>query len=163
MSQGQIKLKKVDWHGFVHEKVAEQFGGDLVFVNYINVGEKGDLVAAVYQARKPDRSKGHKEFMLLWKKYDTIAKQSEWFVSGMEREEIEKHAHVVGLACLECKTALYSLDRHHFHRCGCANDLFVDGGKDYVHAGAKSLAKTSPVRINLLTDEIVVDEKAPLE
>lgn len=154
-----IKLKKVDWYGINHEKAAKQFEGDISFVNYMNVGEKGDLIAAVYHAKKPNRDKGHKEFMLLYK--DPV--QDQWFVAGMERDQIEKHAKVTGLLCLECNQALFSLNRHHFHSCGCENDMFVDGGKDYLRAGAKSLKKTATVRINLMTDEVILDKNAPVE
>lgn len=155
----KLSLKKVDWYGLRHDLVREKFEGDLTFVNYMNVGDKGDVIAAVYHAAKPNLDKGHKEFMLLWKYYDRAQDKEQWVVSGMTREQIEKHAEVEGLACLKCNQALWSLNRHHFHSCGCKNDMFVDGGKEYLRAGAKALAKTMPVRINLLTDEIVLDSK----
>lgn len=161
--KSDVKLKKVDWLGLKHDAVIKHFEGDLSFVNYMNVGERGDLVAAVYHAKKPNRDKGHKEFMLLWQKYDPISDESHLMVSGMDRDQIEKHAKVTGLLCLDCRQALFSLNRHHMHSCGCDNDMFVDGGKDYLRAGAKSLARTATVTINLLTDEVVLDKKAKVE
>lgn len=152
-----FQLKKVDWYGLNHDKVAEKFAGGLTFVNYMNVGEKGDLVAAVYHAATPDTSKGHKEFMLLWKYYDFTTDKEQWMVSGMTREQIEKHAEVNGLACLQCQKVLWSLNRHHWHSCECKNNMFVDGGKDYLHAGAKKIANTAPAKINLLTGEFSID------
>lgn len=153
-TRGALKLKKVDWLGIKHDVVVEKMEGDLSFVNYMNVGDGGDLVAAVYHAKKPNLEKGHKEFMLLWQDYE-----GRLMVSGMTREKIEKHATVTGMLCLECDTAMWSLNRHHFHGCGCDNGTFVDGGKDYLRAGAKDLSKTCNVTINLLTDEIQVDAK----
>ena len=153
----KLKLKKVDWYGFNHEVVAKKFEGDLTFVNYMNVGEKGDVVAAVYHAAKPNLEKGHKEFLLLWKYYDLGQDKEQWMVSGMTREQIEKHAVVQGMYCVDCDTALWSLNRHHFHKCGCSNETMVDGRKDYNRFGAMSLAKACPVQINLLTDEVLLD------
>lgn len=153
-----ITLKKVDWLGLDHKAVSKHFEGDPQFINYMNVGNEGDLVAAVYLSKNPNREKGHKEFMLLWKH-----PEGSLMVSGMEREEIEKHTKVAGLACMKCNTALWSLNRHHYHSCGCENDMFVDGGKDYLRAGAKNLSKTATVTINLLTDEVIVDSAAKVE
>lgn len=152
-----IKIKKQDWLGLNHEAVAKKFEGDLSFINYMNVGDKGDLVAAVYHAKKPNLEKGHKEFMLLWKYYDFTTDKDQWMVSGMTREQIEKHAKVEGILCMKCNTALWSLNRHNYHTCGCKNDTMVDGGKDYLKAGAKDISKTRGVTINLLTDKIVLD------
>lgn len=154
-----VNLKKVDWLGLNHEAVAKKFSGDLTFVNYMNVGKDGDLVAAVYHAAKPNRELGHKEFMLLWKYFDYVTEKEQWMVSGMEREQIEKHAIVEGMMCLDCNTALWSLNRHHYHTCGCKNETMVDGGKDYLRAGAKKIARTQVVTINLMTDEISIDSK----
>lgn len=149
-----VKLKRVDWFGLNHEMVAKKFEGDLEFVNYMNVGKDGDLIAAVYHAAKPNKSKGHKEFMLLWKYFDHATEKEQWMVSGMEREEIEKHAIVDGMVCNQCNTALWSLNRHHYHTCECPNSTMVDGGKDYLRFGAKDLKKASSTKINLLTNEV---------
>lgn len=154
-TRGGLKLKKVEWLGIKHDEVVKRFEGDLTFVNYINVGDGGDLVAAVYHAKKPNLEKGHKEFMLLW-----MDMNDRLVVSGMTREQIEKHATVTGMHCLDCDQVIFSLNRHHFHGCKCENEMFVDGGKDYLRAGAIDLSRTRQVQINLLTDEITVDTKA---
>lgn len=154
----KLTLKKVEWFSINHDRINDKFDGDLSFVNYINVGDDGDLVAAVYRAAKPNRKLGHKEFMLIWKRLafssETQEVSHQYMVSGMELEQIKKHTKVDGLACLECGTAMFSLNRHHFHKCGCPNDAFVDGGKDYLRFGAMKMAKTQPVTIDLLTDKI---------
>lgn len=155
--QERIRLKKVDWYGLNHAKVAEKFEGDLTFVNYMNVGGVGDTVAAVYRASKPNKDKGHKEFMLLFRQYSKDSRSQGWFVSGMDRRTIKKHSTVEGVLCTQCNTALFSMTRHDFHSCGCSNDLFVDGGKDYLRSGALDISKTRIVTIDLLTDEVSVD------
>jgi hypothetical protein len=156
-----VSLKKVEWYGLKHDLIAKKFEGDLEFVNYMNVGSGGDNVAAVYSVRKPNKGKGHKGFMLLFKAYPS--ESSTWYVSGMDLKTVKKHALVEGVLCLSCNQALWSLSRNHFHDCGCNNETFVDGGKDYLRYGAKSLKKTALVTINLLTDEVVVDSKAKVK
>ena len=39
--------------------------------------------------------------------------------------------------CLSCNTELESKHRHDFQCCGCENQSFVDGGKDYSRVGGK--------------------------
>lgn len=155
-TSAEIKLKKVDWHGLDHDKVKTSFEGDLSFVNYMNID---NTPAAVYHAKKPNREKGHKEFMLLFSKYNPMTEKSQMFVSGMEREDIEKHAMIDGIVCMECMTALVSLTGHHFHGCGCSNETFIDGGKNYIRCGGKSMAMIVNAKINLMTDEIILDKK----
>lgn len=42
--------------------------------------------------------------------------------------------------CLQCGKELESKHRHDFVACGCPNQLFVDGGKDYTRRGAVNLS-----------------------
>jgi len=41
------------------------------------------------------------------------------------------------IKCLQCNTVLESKHRHDFQSCGCPNQSFVDGGKDYSRVGGK--------------------------
>jgi hypothetical protein len=41
--------------------------------------------------------------------------------------------------CLACGKEIESKHRHDFVACGCPNQLFVDGGKDYTRRGAVDL------------------------
>ena len=43
--------------------------------------------------------------------------------------------------CLACGVTLESKSRHDFRSCGCSNEMFVDGGKDYVRRGAMDFTK----------------------
>ena len=45
------------------------------------------------------------------------------------------------IICLECNTILESLSRHDFVQCKCPNNLFLDGGEDYLRFGGKDLSK----------------------
>ena len=47
------------------------------------------------------------------------------------------------IRCLECGQVLESLFRHDFQSCGCANQTFVDGGRDYSRVGAIDLLKVA--------------------
>ena len=55
------------------------------------------------------------------------------------------------LMCLECGAILVSLYTHHFNRCGCPNELFLDGGDSYGRWGGHRMNNTqwltvSPVK-----------------
>lgn len=45
------------------------------------------------------------------------------------------------IKCLECGTILESKHRHDFVTCGCKNETFVDGGKDYLRCGGVDMNK----------------------
>lgn len=103
---------------------------------------------AVYHAAEPNQEKGHKEFMLL-----QVWSQGSGIVSGMDRKTLEKHAKHPAALCLNCNTVLYSVHRHHFHKCGCENDTFIDGGKEYYapRVGAMDLSRVQLGYYNVLT------------
>jgi hypothetical protein len=143
-----VKIKKEDWYGLNHEKVREKFEGNPVFLNYFCV--KGNYQpSAVYHSLNPNREKGHKDYMLLTK-FD-----EQWYVSGMSEKEMQKERYQDGILCLSCNTVLYSVNRHHFHKCGCENETFVDGGKDYMRYGAMDISKTEIVKLDLVSNEVL--------
>ena len=39
--------------------------------------------------------------------------------------------------------------------CGCENETFVDGGKDYCRSGAKDMSKTKCVKLDLIKMKVV--------
>lgn len=137
------KVKEVNYFGLKHEEVCKKFEGDLTYIGdmCLNSGKP----VAVYRAKNPNTSKGHKEFMLLqvWDRQGIIA--------GMTREELKKHSKHQAMLCRACNTVLYSLQHHHYHTCGCENDTFVDGGKSYFRAGAMDLSKTVSGTYDILT------------
>lgn len=123
----QYKIKQVNWYGLDHKKVAEQFEGDLTFcADFCVKGEYHPV--AVYKAKTPNTKKGHKKYMLLQRDYggDT------GLIRGMTAQEMAKYRYQDAVLCKNCNTVLYSVNRHHFHDCGCEKAVFVDGGKDYL-------------------------------
>jgi hypothetical protein len=45
------------------------------------------------------------------------------------------------IRCNVCGAVLHSMSRHDFQKCSCENEAFVDGGFDYMRAGAVDLSK----------------------
>jgi hypothetical protein len=158
-----MKLKLPNWYGFNHEAVAAEFKGDLTFVNEFCV--KGEYSpVAVYHAANPDRTKGHKDYMLLQQQGDG------GLVRGMTSEEIEKFRFQEGIHCLHCDQVIYSVMCHDMCGCGCKQKtkrVFIDGGRNYIKVsrGEKSLFEM--VKIDLLKSRIlregkdVTDEEKP--
>jgi hypothetical protein len=141
-----MKIKKVRYFGFDDEKVNKMFTGGLTHCNDFAIKGVSDWVpVAVYKVANPDRSKKHKDYLILNKEY----------VSGLDEKDIQKYRYQLGILCLSCDTALYSIHRHHYHSCGCPNQSFVDGGRDYLRSGGASLEKIKNVYIDLLNNKIV--------
>ena len=44
-----------------------------------------------------------------------------------------------GVQCPECKKRMFSFYRHDYKTCGCKNETMVDGGRDYLRYGWKTL------------------------
>lgn len=145
-------VKECNYYGLDHAQVNKKFGGDLSYVGDMCL-DSGHAVA-VYRAASPDRSKGHKEFMLL------SVHDRGGVVSGMELKKIKEHSVHVAVLCTECNTVLYSVHRHHFHNCGCPNETFVDGGKAYLRCGAKDMSKVKTGTYDVLTKKWTEAEDA---
>lgn len=143
-----MKIKKQDWYGFDHEAINNKLSGDLIFCNYFCV--KGEYnPVAVYKAANPDESKGHKKYVLIHK-----TPEGTGVIRGMTTQEMKKERYQDAVICPSCDTLLYSVNRHNFHKCGCPNDVFVDGGKDYLRSGyMKNKPKT--VTFDLITNKVV--------
>lgn len=146
------RLQPKNWYGFNHEVVRERFEGDLTYVCELPLTLKtgrGEirLPASLYKAANPNRDKGHKEYMALFRNGDGL------MVTGRELPELSKDRYVYGMRCLECDDVIFSMTRHDFTRCSCGA-CFVDGGTDYFRAGAKSFERTSKAWIDLMTGEI---------
>lgn len=137
------KIKEANFFGLKHDWVNKEFEGDLTHVGDVCL-ETGQTVA-VYRAAKPNKKKGHKEFMLL-----QLSNRG-GVVAGMTHREMKKHAKHAAAHCLNCNTILYSVHRHHFHTCNCPNNTFVDGGKDYLRTGAMDMSKVVTGTLNVLT------------
>lgn len=144
-----MKLAQENYYGLLHDKINERFSGDLTYVGDMCL-EKSKVAVAVYHAKTPDTSKGHKEYMLL-----QVYTKSGGVVAGRSKEEIEKESIHSAVHCLICDTVMYSLNRHNFTQCKCENRAFADGGKDYFRCGYKERANTKFGTYNVLTKEFI--------
>lgn len=144
----KINKKDHNYYGFNTDRVCEVLEGDLTYINTFCV--KGAyLPVAVFRNANPDRSKGHKDYVLLWEnKYGPV---SNHWIGGMGADEIEEYRYQNGMYCPDCKEVIYSINRHDYRRCKC-DRCMVDGGKDYFRS---NMAGTV-VRIDLLTDDITI-------
>lgn len=140
----KIDKEKFNYHGFEHNKVNEMFGGELTYIGTFCVNQEYEPVA-VYRARKPDKSKGHKEFMLLQRN------NRGGIVRGMTRYQLNKHRYQHGMQCTGCEDVIYSVMRHDYRECHCRN-ASIDGGKDYIRASGTGRGVT----IDLLTGKVKV-------
>lgn len=116
-----------NYHGLDHNAVTKKFEGNPTYVGDVclNLGHP----VAVYHSKNPNRAKGHKDYMLI-----SIDSRG-GVVMGMDKAEMETHSIHEAVHCLKCNTVLYSVHRHHNNSCGCPNDTFIDGGKDYTRSG----------------------------
>lgn len=140
-------IKEVNYYGLKHDVVAEKFGGDLTYLRSFQI--RGNTWA-VYHAKNPNRELGHKDYMMLGQH----PLNDQWYVSGSTPEEMEKERYQDAILCTGCNTVLYSIHRHHFHKCGCKNESFVDGGKDYLRCGGADLNLIQQVKLDLVTGRI---------
>lgn len=153
-----MRLKEVNYFGFDHAKVNEQFKGELTYLRTFTVRGRA---WAVYHAANPNRELGHKDYMMLCtipKFIDGEIKGSTGVVSGSTPEQMEEERYQDAILCTNCQTVIYSINTHHFHSCGCEMKTFVDGGKDYTRSGGANLRNNVHVKLDLLTGEIVNDD-----
>ena len=73
----------------------------------------------------------------------------------LDENEVIKVLTRNAIKCLQCNTVLESKYRHDFQCCGCENQTFVDGGKDYSRVGGKDF--------NLIEDLCEYKEYTKLE
>lgn len=141
-----INKKDHNYYGIDADKACKHFEGDLTYLNTFCIKDNYYPVA-VFRNANPDRSKDHKDFMLLWVDNRDCA-----VISGIDADEMEEHRYQRGLYCPDCEEVIYSVNRHDYRKCKCGRCM-VDGGKDYFRS---NMAGT-PVIIDLLTDDVTVE------
>jgi len=144
-----MRLKKSNQTGLNYAKVCEKLEGDITFVNEFCVNGEYDPVA-VFHSKNPDKSKGHKEYILIQSSFPV----GTVIIRGMTKEEIIKYSTQLGIYCSQCDDVIYSVYRHHYHSCSCGKTS-VDGGKEYFKVSGNN---PQSVIINLLTDEMEILE-----
>jgi hypothetical protein len=148
-----MKINKNDhnWYGFNTDKACEHFEGYLTYLNTFCVLGNYSPVA-VFSNVAPDRSKNHKDFMLLYTVTDPVEQKEVLMIAGMDADEMEEYRYQNGLWCPDCNEVIYSVNRHDYRKCSCGK-CTVDGGKDYFRT---NMAGTV-VKIDLLTDAIEIE------
>lgn len=147
-----MKIKKEEYYGFNHESIKEFFEGSPEFVNEFDIPIRGYLPWAVYFCPKPNRKKGHKDYVMF------KVHNGRNVVTGMDKDEIEPYRWRNALYCQKCDTLIFSFYRHNMVWCTC-EDIAIDGGCDYTKVSVKTDAKIKHARIDLLTDTVTFDER----
>lgn len=138
---------KKNWYGFNHEAINKKFKGGLTYINDFCVNDEYQPVA-VYKVDSPDRSLGHKDFLLI----QIDPHNGGGIIRGMNLDEIIPQSKQEAIQCNLCDDIIYSVNRHDFRSCECGN-VSIDGGKDYTKISfAKKGSFTNGI-INLLTNE----------
>lgn len=145
------KVKQVSYYGYDHTAVQNQLEGDLTFCNEFCMGE-GYYPWAVYKAKTPNKKKNHKKYVLL--QTTEVMGMKKGVVTGMTAPKMAKERYQHAVMCKNCNTVLYSINRHHYHKCSCSNETMVDGGKQYLRYGGKDLKKIKVVTLDLITNKI---------
>jgi hypothetical protein len=144
----KINKKDHNWYGFDTGKVCETFEGDLTYLNTFCILGRYNPVA-VFRNANPNRSKDHKDFLLLYSFTDLVTRKEVTMISGIDADKMEEHRYQTGMYCPNCKEVIYSVNRHDYRKCKCGRCM-VDGGKDYF----KTNMAGTMVKIDLLTDDI---------
>lgn len=135
-----------NYYGFDHEAVNKAFPGGLTYITDFCINGEYHPVA-VYRVANPDRSKGHKDYLLLNKGY----------VRGMNEEEIQSWRFQDALRCEGCQDVVYSVMRHDDRFCECGN-VSIDGGREYTKVGIHSDKEITMGQIDHLTGEFTPNE-----
>jgi hypothetical protein len=141
-----INKKDHNYYRIDADKACKHFEGDLTYLNTFCIRNQYHPVA-VFRNANPDRSKDHKDFMLLC--VDKIDEANIVVVSGIDADEMERYRYQKGMYCPDCEEVIYSVYRHDYRKCKCGKCM-VDGGRDYFRT---NMAGTVVV-IDLLTDDV---------
>jgi len=139
-----MRIQIKNHFNFDLEYINKKFSGGLTFINSFCVGEEY-LPVSLYKAAKPDKSKGHKKYMLL-----QITQGGQGLVRGRSSKEMETERYRKGIHCLNCNEVIFSSYRHDYSTCSCGG-CDVDGGKDYFKYGGEDF---NIVTVDLLKGKI---------
>ncbi len=144
-----------DPHFIDKDKAMEHLDGDLEYIGYWWVK---DAKGYVFKDKNPDRSKNHKDYVVLKHVYNYHRDKYDVYVAGYDEAPMEERSIQSGLACKKCKTVVWSLDRHDYHGCQCKKEddsmVCVDGGMDYIRTAFSGNSECISVIINHRTRQI---------
>jgi hypothetical protein len=141
------KIQQINYYGFDHDKISAKLSGDLTFCNSLCV--KGEYKpVGVYKAKNPDKSKGHKKYVLIH--IDEFG----GLIRGMTPKEMKLWRYQEAAHCHGCNDIIFSVYRHDYHACTCGK-VTIDGGKDYTKVSYESGHLYTVLTIDLITRKIV--------
>jgi hypothetical protein len=136
----ELKIKKVS--GINTDAVIKK----IERVTYVADLEYRDEVWSFFKVFNPDRTKNHKDFLLV------TSRKGVAVLAGIDNKEFEENLRYhKGKYCDSCKDVIYSSYRHDMAYCSCG-DVFVDGGFDYMRTSMTG----TPVKIDFLTKKVEV-------
>lgn len=128
--------------------------GDVEYVGYWYVY---DAAGYVFKCNNPDRSKGHKDYVILKHRYNPYAEKQDLIVCGYDQKRMEEISTQSGLVCRHCNTVIWSLNTHDYHGCNCTDDnkvVIVDGGMDYTRTMVSDKSDFMVVRVDHLNKQL---------
>lgn len=140
-------IQQINYYSFDHKAVTKHFEGNPVYCNTFCINGEYKPVS-VYYSSKPNRKKGHKDYLLL-----STDNLYEVLIRGMNKKEIEPFRFQNAVHCLKCNDIIYSVIRHDFRHCSCES-VNIDGGKDYTKIGYKSESKYKVVVLDLIKNKV---------
>lgn len=142
-----MKIRKHNYFGFDHEAVKQKFEGNPVYCNDLDIDGR---TWAVYYVAKPNKEKGHKNYMML-----TNAGDRGMYVSGMDQARSFQHRKVTAMHCFKCDEVIYSPHRHAMITCECKS-VSIDGGSSYnrfLYQPGETMYKI--IILDALTDTVI--------
>lgn len=109
---------------------------------------KGEYApVAVYRAYRPDRSLGHKKYVL------AQVLDGRVMIRGMHPHEFKPYRIVNAVRCPKCNHVVASCMRHEQRWCECGA-VGIDGGRDYIKTSYTD-APPELVRVDILTGLVI--------
>lgn len=146
-----MKFTKVNWYGFNHEGVCARYNVTRFVNSFCVYGEYSPV--AVYYSAQPDRSLGHKDYLLLQLIRDPESGREYGMVRGMDEVEMVNYRFQDAIWCSQCDEVVFSVMRHDDRKCSCGA-VSIDGGADYVRV-TDSEGVGTIVTLDFVTDSII--------
>ena len=100
--------------------------------------------------------KGHEKHLYEVRKCSQCGYKEVWNPILQEWEpqapKYDNFTPMSAIMCPTCRTVLFSRHRHDFRTCGCENEVFIDGGREYTRLGFKGI-KPAILIIYAIDDE----------
>lgn len=139
--------RQINYYNFIHDEVNKKFSGELTFCNSFCVKDEYAPVA-VYKAKKPDKSKGHKKYLLLQ------VDDKGLLIRGMDSKDMKKWRYQDAIECVHCEDIVFSVNRHDYRNCKCGK-IAIDGGKDYTKISFQNKNDYILLTLDLISGKIV--------